>query len=323
MTTQAARVIADALDQLEPSARHIFAVRTLLLRRNEHDQPSATYGPLTLEDFGRVYGIARERVRRLQRHTEQTVRRQFDDDLAIRKLAAALPNRLGERFPLSAWGDVSELVALAPPESRMSDDAREEIRRAEVWYAGFNLTVKDPDGAWLDITRTPPGMAVTDNAGSGASVLRGATGKEETGKGSGWTVWQSYGSRQGEEDDPSMLPRFVAKRALRRALIPQTPDSEKRQPTQAFWLATSGLSRNPENSLSRLRAAMAAEPWLGQAIALAEHPCAVALGIAPIPHGEGTFEWPASLEPDPLTVKRPNVEGEVWALRAGDAPDAD
>lgn len=323
MTARAARAIEDALDQLESRERHVFAARTLLLRRDEHGQPSAAYGPLTLEEFGRVYGIPREHVRRLQRRTEQGLWRQFGDDLAVRELAAALPDRLGERFPLSAWGEVSELAALSLPESRMSDDAREEIRRASVWYAGFNLTVKDPDGAWVDITRTPPGMAVTDNAGSGASALRGASGKEETGKGSGWTVWRSYGSRRGEEGDPSMLPRFVAKRALQRALIPQLPDSEKRQPTQAFWLATSGLSRNPENALPRLRAAIATEPWLGQAIALAEHPCAVELGIAPIPHGEGTFEWPASLEPDPMTVKRPSVEGEVWALRADVAPDAD
>lgn len=214
MTPQTAHVIEDALDQLELRERHVFATRILLLRRDEHGQPSAAYGPLTLEEFGRAYGIPREHVRGLQLRAERKMRRLFDDAPATRELAAALPDRLGECFPLSAWGEVSELADLALPESRMSDDAREEIRRVAVWYAGFNLTVRDPDGAWMDITRTLPGMAVTDNAGSGASALRGATGKEETGKGSGWTVWKSYGSRGHEEDDPSMLPRFVAKRAL-------------------------------------------------------------------------------------------------------------
>ena len=68
---------------------------------------------------------------------------------------------------------------------------------------------------------------------------------------------------------------------------------------------------------------MESQRWIGHALALACHPAATALGITPIPHGEGTFEWPASLEPDPMTVKRPDVEGEVWALRAGVKPSAD
>ena len=323
MTTQAARAILEALDQLEPRDRHIFATRTLLLRRDELGQPSATYGPLTLEEFGRVYGVPREHVRGWQRRAARKLRRQLDDDLAVCELAATLPDRLGERFPLSTSGTVPELAALVPPGSRMGDDVREEIRRAAVWYAEFKLIMKDPDGAWVDITRTPAGMAVTDNAGSGGSVLRGATGREETGKGSGWATWKSYGSRSGEEGDASMLPRFVAKRALNCAPIPQMPGSKNTKPANAFWLATTGLSLYRDDALPRLRAAIAAEPWLGQAIALAEHPCAVALGIAPIPHGEGTFEWPASLGPDPMTVKRPDVEGEVWALRAGVKPSAD
>ena len=312
MTSQAARAILEALDQLEPRDRHVFAARKLLLRRDEHGQPSATYGPLTLEEFGRVYGVPRERVRGWQRRAVRKLRRQLDDELAARELAAALPARLGERFPLAT----PELAALVQPGSRMGDDAREEIRHAAVWYARFKLTVKNPDGQWVDITRTPNGMAVTDNAGSGGSALRGATGREETGKGSGWATWKSYGSRRGEEGDASMLPRFVAKRALNLAPVPQMPGSNTKL-ANAFWLATTGLSLYRDDALPRLRAAIADEPWLGQAIALAEHPCAVALGIEPIPHGEGMFEWPVSLGPDPMTVKRPDVEGEVWALRAG------
>ncbi len=314
MTSQAARAILEALDQLEPRDRHVFAARKLLLRRDEHGQPSAMYGPLTLEEFGRVYGVPRERVHGWQRRAKRKLCRQLDDDLAVRELAAMLRDRLGERFPLST----SELAALVQPGSRMGDDAREEIRHAAVWYAGFKLAVKGPDGQWVDITRTPNGMAVTDNAGSGGSALRGATGRGETGKGSGWATWKSYGSRRGEEGDASMLPRFVAKRALNLAPVPQMPGSNTKL-ANAFWLATTGLSLYRDDALPRLRAAIADEPWLGQAIALAEHPCAVALGIEPIPHGEGTFEWPASLGPDPMTVKRPDVEGEVWALRAGAA----
>ena len=288
MTTQAARAILEALDQLEPRDRHVFAARALLLRRDEHGQPSATYGPLKLEEFGRVYGVPRKRVRDWQRRAERKLQRQLDDDLAARELVATLCDRLGERFPLSA----SELAALVQPGSSMGDDAREEIRHAAVWYAGFKLTVKNPDGAWVDITRTPNGFATADRGG-----VRRTSGAD---------VW-----RQVDDPDAAKLPRFMAQHALATARWGKA---------SIFWIATTGIAAHPATQLPKLRGAVESQRWIGHALALACHPAATALGITPIPHGEGTFEWPASLGPDPMTVKRPDVEGEVWALRA---PDAD
>ena len=291
MTTQAARAIEDALDQLEPRDRHVFGTRTLLLRRDEHGQPSATYGPLTLEDFGRVYGAPREHVRGWQRRAEKNLRRQLDDDLAVRELVATLRDRLGERFPLST----SELAALVQSGSRMGDDAREEIRRVAVWRAGFKLTVKGPDGQWVDITRTPNGFATADRGG-----VRRASGAD---------VW-----RQVDDPDAAKMPRFMAQHALATARWGKA---------SIFWIATTGIAAHPATQLPQLRGAVESQRWIGHALALACHPAATALGIAPIPHGEGTFEWPASLGPDPMTVKRPDVEGEVWALRAGVTSSAD
>lgn len=146
VSAQATRAIRAVLDQLEPRDRHIFAVRTLRLRRDARGRPSRTAdGPSTLEAIGQVYGITRERVRQLQRRTERRVRRQLEDDPAARALAAALPARLGVAFPLAGLAEVPELADLDAPGLGLTAEERAELWRTAVWSAGFSLAVKRAD----------------------------------------------------------------------------------------------------------------------------------------------------------------------------------
>ena len=148
VSVQATRAIRAVLDQLEPRDRHIFAVRTLRLRRDARGRPSPTTdGPATLEAIGQAYGITRERVRQLQRRTERRVRRLIEDAPAASELAAALPDRLGVAFPLSGLAEVPELAALAAPEPGLTAEERAELWRAAVWSAGYSLAVKRADAA--------------------------------------------------------------------------------------------------------------------------------------------------------------------------------
>ena len=152
VTTPAARAIRDALDQLERRDRHVFAARTLHLRRDAAGRPSqAPGGPFTLEALGRVYGVTRERVRQLQRRTERRLRRELDESPAARELAAALRDGLGVAYPLDALRQAPELAAMAPPHAPMDNDERAELWRASIWYAGFTIALKrfEPaDGGW-------------------------------------------------------------------------------------------------------------------------------------------------------------------------------
>ena len=134
------------------------------------------------------------------------------------------------------------------------------------------------------ITKTRPGFATADRGG-----VRGTSGAD---------VW-----RQVYDADAAKLPRFMAQRALAVA---------RWGTASIFWIATSGIGRNPDTQLPKLRAAVQAQRWVGHALALACHPASTALGITPIPHGEGTFEWPSELGPDPVSAPAEEV-AEVMA----------
>lgn len=152
MSTPAARAIRGALDQLERRDRHVFAARTLHLRRDAAGRPStAPGGPFTLEALGRVYGVTRERVRQLQRRTERRLRRELDDSPAASELARALRDSLGVAYPLDALGEAPELAAMAPSGADMDADERAELWRASIWHAGFAIALRrfEPaEGGW-------------------------------------------------------------------------------------------------------------------------------------------------------------------------------
>lgn len=150
MSTHAARAIRNALNQLERRDRHVFAARTLHLRRDAAGRPSqAPGGPFTLESLGRVYGVTRERVRQLQRRTERRLRREIDESPAARELAGALRDSLGVAYPLDALDQAPELAALAPPD--VHGDERAELWRTAIWHAGFTIAIRrfEPaEGGW-------------------------------------------------------------------------------------------------------------------------------------------------------------------------------
>lgn len=135
--------------------------------------------------------------------------------------------------------------------------------------------------------KTRPGFARADAYGPGASMARNGDANRKQ-DGSGASVYRASGL--GNDG-----ARFMAKVALATFRLPPRLGSGNTRDASAFYVATTGLSRDPDDSLPRLTAGVNDVPWLGNALALACHAAATALGIPPIPHGEGAFTWPTEL----------------------------